>query len=81
MALVKVKGKYQVTLPVSVREQAGVAVGDILEAKVERRKITLIPKRIVDRDPAEALEEVKRGEVSRPFKTAKSAIRALRRHE
>ena len=44
MPLVRVKGKYQVTLPLTVREKAGLAVGDLLEAKVEGKKITLTPK-------------------------------------
>jgi AbrB family looped-hinge helix DNA binding protein len=42
--LVKVKGKYQVTLPASVRKKAGVAVGDLLEAQVRGKTITLTPK-------------------------------------
>jgi len=33
--LVKVKAKYQVTLPASVREKAGLAVGDRLEASLD----------------------------------------------
>ena len=36
MPIVKVKSKYQVTLPSSVRDQVGIAVGDILEATVEK---------------------------------------------
>ena len=38
MALVTVKTKYQLTLPSSVRKQARVAVGDLLEARVEGKK-------------------------------------------
>jgi len=76
--IVKVKGKYQVTLPSSVREEVGVAVGDILEATVEKGKITLTPKSIVDRDIAEGLEDFKKGRSIGPFKTADAATRALR---
>lgn len=79
MAVVKVKSRYQVTLPSQVRSKAGMAVGDLLEAKVEGRTITLIPKRLIDRDLALALNDVKRGRMKGPFPTAQSTIRALRR--
>ena len=79
MPLVKVKEKYQVTLPASVRQRAGVAVGDFLEAKVQGKKITLTPKRVIDRELALAIEEFKRGRFIGPFRTAKAAVRALRR--
>ena len=77
MTLVKVKEKYQVTLPASVRRKAGLAVGDLLEAKVQGRKITLTPKSIVDRELALALEDVKKGRVFGPFSSAKDMIRSL----
>ena len=51
MSIVRVKNKFQVVIPESVRDQIGVEVGDVLEAKVERGKITLTPKSIVDRIP------------------------------
>lgn len=50
MPLVKIKEKYQVTLPASVRKKAGVAVGDLLEAQVRGKTITLTPKMTIDRD-------------------------------
>ncbi len=79
MPLVKVKDKYQVTLPASVRQKAGVAVGDFLEAKVQGKKITLTPKRVIDRELALALGDFRRGRFIGPFRTAKAAARALRR--
>ncbi len=79
MSLVKVKEKYQVTLPASVRRKAGVAVGDLLEARVQGKKITLTPKRVIDRELALALEDFRRGRSIGPFRTAKAAVRALRR--
>ena len=77
MPLVKVKEKYQVTLPASVRQKAGLAVGDLLEATVKGKKITLTPKSVVDRELALALEDVKRGRVSGPFSSVKEVIRSL----
>ena len=84
MPLVKVKEKYQVTLPASVRQKAGVVVGDLLEAQVQGKKITLTPKVAVDRALiekrlAEGLEDLKKGRVYGPFSSAKEAIRSLHR--
>ncbi len=82
MPLVKVKEKYQVTLPATVRRKAKVAVGDLLEAQVQGRKITLTPKVIVDRAfvekrLAESFEDFRAGRVYGPFSSAKGAIKAL----
>ena len=78
MAVVKVKSHYQVTLPPQIRAQAHVAVGDLFDAKVEGRTITLVPKRMIDRELALALNEVKRGRVKDLFSTAHATVRALR---
>lgn len=79
VAVVKVKSHYLLTIPPKVRAQARVAVGDHFEAKVEGRTITLVPKRMIDRELALALNEVKRGRVKGPFPTAQATARALRR--
>lgn len=79
MPLVKVKEKYQVTLPASVRKKLGLVVGDVLEATVEDNKITLTPKSVIDRELAEALEDFKEGRFIGPFENAKAAVEALRR--
>ena len=49
MVVVKVKSHYQVTLPPQIRAKVRVAVGDLFEAKVEGRTITLVPKRMISR--------------------------------
>ena len=49
MPLVKVKEKFQVTIPTALREALHLAVGDLLEATVEQDKIVLKPKVVVDR--------------------------------
>jgi bifunctional DNA-binding transcriptional regulator/antitoxin component of YhaV-PrlF toxin-antitoxin module len=79
MAVVKVKSHYQVTLPPQICTKARVVVGDLCEAKVEGRTITQVPKRLIDRELALALNEVKRGRVKGPFPTAQATVRALRR--
>ena len=78
MSLVKVKDKYQVTLPAEVRRKIGLAVGDLLEIEVEGEKITLTPKSVVDRELALALEDYEKGKFIGPFHTAENAIDALR---
>lgn len=77
--LIRVKSKYQVTLPASVRKKASLRVGDLLEARVEGHKISLTPMGVVDRELARALEDVRQGRLKGPFNTAKEAIRSLRR--
>lgn len=79
MALVKIKEKYQVTLPAALREKAGLEVGDLLDAKVEGKKITLTPKSVLDRELAQALKEIEQGKTFGPFSSAKDLIRSLHR--
>ena len=79
MSLVKVKPKYQVLIPPGVREKAGVAVGDLLEATVEHGKITFTPKSVVDRDLEISLKEMREGKMSPAYSSAKDFVRALRR--
>jgi AbrB family looped-hinge helix DNA binding protein len=78
MSIVTVKNKYQVVIPQRVREQIGVSIGDILEAKVERGRITLTPKSVVDRAIAEGLEDVRKGRVRGPFKTVDQMLDSLK---
>ncbi len=66
------------TLPATGRRKVGITVGDLLEAQVKGKQITLTPKRIVDRELALALEDVKRGCVYGPFRSAREAVRSLR---
>src|ERR1700733_8047866 len=49
MAIVTIKNKYQIVIPQRVREENGVAVGDLLEARAEDGKLVFEPKSLVDR--------------------------------
>lgn len=80
MSLVKVKTKYQVTLPTALRKKVELHVGDLLEARVERGKITLTPKTVIDCGIAEGLEDIKKGRVYGPFNSAEEMIRSLHRN-
>src|ERR687884_1330754 len=50
--LVKVKEKFQITLPAELREVLHLAVGDLLEATIQDNVIILKPKDVVDRTQA-----------------------------
>ena len=79
MPVVKVKTKYQVTLPTSVRHRVGLKVGDLLDARVERGKITLTSKGVITPGMAEGLEDIKKGRVHGPFTSAEDLLRSLHR--
>jgi bifunctional DNA-binding transcriptional regulator/antitoxin component of YhaV-PrlF toxin-antitoxin module len=84
VALVKLKEKYQLTLPAEVCKKADLNVGDLLEAKVQGKKITLAPTVVVNREFIEkrlalAEEDIKKGKVSPAFSSTKAAIRYLHR--
>lgn len=50
MPLVKIKDKFQVTIPASIRKAADLDIGDFLEAEIREDGILLIPKTITDRN-------------------------------
>ena len=91
METIKVRKKYQITLPTVIREAAGVYEGDFLTAEVqEDRTILLRPSRLVDADEAfyytpewqaaerEADEDIRLGRVSEPM-NAEETIAELNR--
>lgn len=79
MPVVTVKKKYQVVIPRAVREKAGIRVGDLLEAKIERGKITFTPKALVDRGILESLSDFRRGTSFGPFPSAADLVKSLRK--
>ena len=78
MAIVTVKNKYQVVIPKSLRDNIGIHVGDLLEARVERGKVTFSPKSVVDRAIAEGLEDIRKGRVRGPFDTVDEMLASLK---
>ena len=81
MSLVKVRPNGQVTLPSSLRERAKLNVGDLLEAKLEKGKITLTPATsLIDRHITESQEQIKKGQFYGPFDTAEEMIESLHRN-
>jgi bifunctional DNA-binding transcriptional regulator/antitoxin component of YhaV-PrlF toxin-antitoxin module len=80
MSLVKVKTKGEVILPSALRARAGLNVGDLLEARFEKGKITLTPKSLIDSRIEEGLEDIRRGRTYGPFDTADQMIDSLERN-
>lgn len=78
MTLVRIKEKFQVTLPADLRAKIALEVGDYLDVDVKEGAITLTPKAIVDREIAAGLEDVNQGRVLGPFSSAAAAKKALR---
>jgi bifunctional DNA-binding transcriptional regulator/antitoxin component of YhaV-PrlF toxin-antitoxin module len=77
MAIVTVKNKYQVVIPLRVRNEIGVNIGDVFEAKAEKGRIVFEPKSIVDRGIAESMAEFKAGRSLGPFQTHERFLAAL----
>ena len=77
MALVAVKNKYQVVVPQKVREKIPLQVGDLLEARAERGKITFTPKSVVDRDILKSFADFKEGRTYGPFETQRELVASL----
>lgn len=81
MAAVKVGVSRQVVIPKKIHDELGLTPGDYLEVKVERGKVVMTPKALVDKQVekrlAESLEDYRGGRSFGPFKSAKEAIRSL----
>ena len=77
MSIVTVKNKYQVVIPQGLREKIGLNIGDVLEAKIERGKITFTPKALVDRGIAQSLDDFKSGRSFGPFTTHEEFLASL----
>ncbi|MCP5008254.1 MAG: AbrB/MazE/SpoVT family DNA-binding domain-containing protein [Planctomycetes bacterium] len=86
MSLVKVKNKFQITIPTKVRNEMHIKEGDFLEIKAKGETIVIKPKALVDRGSTlspkgekkvrEALEDVKKGRVKK-FDNIKDLIKDL----
>lgn len=59
MPLVRVKEKYQVTIPAEIRRGLDLKVGDYLEVEAQGTVIVLRPKALIDREKEAAWERLK----------------------
>lgn len=82
MPAVKIGVSRQVVIPKRLHDELGLAPGDYLEVELERGKLVLTPKTLVDkaieRRLAESFEDFRRGRTYGPFSSAKAAVRSLR---
>ena len=69
--------KYQIVIPQRLREEVGIAISDILEAKAEKGRIIFQPKALVDRGIAQSIEEFKAGRAHGPFATHKEFLASI----
>ena len=79
MPIVRLHKKGQVTLPIGLRKRVRIGEGDLLDARIERGRITRTPKSLVDRQIAESEEDYRKGRFYGPFKTAEEMIASLQR--
>ena len=87
---VVVTSKSELVVPRSVRRRAGIKAGDQVEFKVSGGVINIVPKlpsaddeytpeqrRVIDRDLAEGLDDIKHGRLQGPFASHKEFIGSL----
>ncbi len=83
MSLVRVKQKYQVTIPQKFRREARLEVGDILDVIVRKNTIVLTPKTVVDRSVEDAIGEglgdLRAGRVTPSFSNVREFKRFMKR--
>lgn len=60
MPLVKVKQKYQITIPAEIREKLNLEVGDYLELEAQDNIITLKPIAVIDKEKKQAWDKLQK---------------------
>ena len=79
MVAVKIGVSRQVVIPKKIHDQLGLEPGDYLEVALEGDRVILTPKALVEKRLAEGLEDIRKGRVTGPFRSAPSMIRSLRK--
>lgn len=75
--LLKIKQRYQVTIPNIIRKKIGLEIGDLLETRIKKSQILLTRKRATDEGLKKSLREAGEGKLIGPFRNAKALINAL----
>jgi AbrB family looped-hinge helix DNA binding protein len=76
-SVVKIGTSRQLIIPKKIHDRLGLAPGDYLEVELRDHKVILTPKGLVEKRLAEALDDVKRGRVQGPFRSANEMLRSL----
>ena len=83
MAAVKIGASRQVAIPKKIHDELHLRAGDYLEIELRNGTLVLTPKALVDKHLeqrlSEALDDVKKGRLHGPFKSAKEVVQSLRR--
>lgn len=84
MSLVRVKNKFQITIPAEVLDKAHIKEGDFLAVEVKGESIIIKPKPAVDRKSFESaidegLKDYRNGRISRTFGSVKEFKAALKK--
>jgi AbrB family looped-hinge helix DNA binding protein len=83
MAAVKIGASRQVAIPKKIHEELHLRAGDYLEIELRNGTLVLTPKALVDKHLeerlSEAFDDIKKGRVRGPFKSAKEVVQSLRR--
>ncbi|RPI75087.1 MAG: AbrB/MazE/SpoVT family DNA-binding domain-containing protein [Desulfobacteraceae bacterium] len=91
MALVRVKKRFQITLPSGLCKQYKIVEGDFINIENKQEGMVLKPAKVIEPDQeyfysrewqkaeTEADKDIAQGKVSGPFKSAKELIKALER--
>ena len=86
---IQISQKGIITLPVEIRKKLHLMVGDLLAVILEKDKITLVPKTVIDKDQTwfwtkewqreemEAEEDIRKGRTKR-FKSVKALMEDLK---
>ena len=78
-AVVKLGVSRQVAIPKRIHDQLGLQPGDYLEVSLEDERVILTPKAFVEKRLAEGLEDIRKGRVHGPFRSASALVRSLRK--
>jgi antitoxin MazE len=90
MPLVKIKERYQITIPNSLRKNFNIAVGDYMELENKNGEIILKPVKLVhpeqayffskewQQGEAEADKDIANGDVLGPFDNLRESLKALK---
>ena len=83
MSAVKIGASRQVAIPKKIHKELHLRAGDYLEIEIRNGTLVLTPKALVDKHLeerlSEALDDVKKGRVQGPFRSAKAVVQSLRR--
>jgi AbrB family looped-hinge helix DNA binding protein len=78
-AVVKIGVSRQVAIPKRIHDQLGLEPGDYLEVVLEDDRVILTPKAFIEKRLAEGLEDIRKGRVRGPFRSASALVRSLRK--